>query len=75
MKPNSPKLDLHGIRHSEVFHLVDDFIKDNLYESQIEIVTGYSKRMKSLVQEVLSDYKLVGEEPPFNNGTLIIRMI
>ena len=47
-----PKLDLHGYFHSEVFETVDSFISENLFESQVEIVTGYSPRMKEIVREV-----------------------
>ena len=72
-----PKLDLHGVFHSEVFEIVDKFIGDCIVNSnsdKIEIVTGYSKEMKSRVREVLSDYKLEGTEPTFNTGTLIVNM-
>ncbi len=69
------KIDLHGIKHSEVFGIVDKFIQENLYEKEVEIVTGYSHRMKELVQEVLSDYNLIGEEPQFNDGTLIVKIV
>ena len=51
------------------------FIQENLYEKEVEIVTGYSHRMKELVQEVLSDYNLIGEEPQFNDGTLIVKIV
>ncbi len=69
-----PKLDLHGVFHSEVFETVDKFISENLYAGEVEIVTGYSDRMKELVQEVLSDYKLKGETPPYNSGTLVVKI-
>lgn len=69
-----PKLDLHGVFHSEVFETVDNFISENLYSGEVEIVTGYSERMKELVQEVLSDYKLKGVSPPYNDGTLVVKI-
>ena len=69
-----PKLDLHGVFHNEVFDEVDKFVSENLYANEIEIVTGYSNRMKDLVQLVLSDYKLKGESPPYNDGTLIVKL-
>lgn len=71
---NRPKLDLHGVFHKEVFSEVDKFVSENLYANEIEIVTGYSNRMKDLVQLVLSDYKLKGECPPYNDGTLIVKL-
>ena len=70
-----PKLDLHGIFHSEAYSEVDNFISENLYEEKVEIVTGYSKEMKSIVRDVLSDYKLVAKEPLGNSGTLIVNLL
>ena len=69
------KLDLHGVFHSQDFDMVDPFIGECLIDnvSSFEIITGYSKRMKEIVQDVLSDYNLKGVEPPFNSGTLIIK--
>ena len=74
IKPH-PKLDLHGVFHSEVKEVVDSFISKNLFERKIEIVTGYSPRMKELVNEVLIDYNLIGKEPIFNDGTLMIEIM
>tara|TARA_R100000234_G_C4839572_1_gene110474 strand:+ start:52 stop:285 length:234 start_codon:yes stop_codon:yes gene_type:complete len=70
-----PKLDLHGYFHSEVFEIVDEFISENLFQSQVEIVTGYSPRMKEIVREVLEEYKLEGKEPLHNSGTLIVNIL
>ena len=74
IKPH-PKLDLHGVFHSEVKEVVDSFISKNLFERKIEIVTGYSPRMKEFVNEVLIDYNLIGKEPIFNDGTLMIEIM
>ena len=74
IKPH-PKLDLHGVFHSEVKEVVDSFISKNLFKQKVEIVTGYSPRMKELVKEVLLEYKLIGNEPMFNDGTLIIEIM
>ncbi len=74
IKPH-PKLDLHGIFHSEVEEVVDSFISENLFEQKIEIVTGYSTRMKEIVKAVLLDYNLTAEEPLFNDGTLMINIL
>jgi len=69
------ELDLHGIYHSDVFDIVDDFVGKCIIEDidHFEIVTGYSERMKELVQEVLSDYKLKGFCTPYNRGKLVIK--
>ena len=45
------KLDLHGIRHSEVDRLVENFVLLN--EPPLRIVTCNSDKMKGLVYEVL----------------------
>ncbi len=62
---NIKKLDLHGIRHADVKQLVIHFIEDNWgSEEDFEIVTGHSANMKSIVLNVLDEYKLpytVGE--------------
>ena len=72
----SYKLDLHGVFHSEVFDIVDDFVGKRIIDGseQFEIVTGYSREMQNLVQEVLDDYKLKGEKPLHNPGTLIVKV-
>lgn len=58
MKDN--KLDLHGMSHYQINSHVDGFIwscmKSN--KSYAEIITGNSDRMKSLVIEIIKDYKL-----------------
>ena len=52
-------LDLHGIRHEFVVGMVIRFVEDLIgVPSQIEIVTGHSERMRSLVIEVLDQYEL-----------------
>ena len=71
----TPKLDLHGVFHDDVQSVVDKFLEANLYTPQLEIVTGYSTRMKSLVREILSEYNLEAKEGKFNDGTLIIKVI
>ena len=73
------KLDLHGIRHRDVYHTVDKFINDIILEDKperkFEIVTGYSDRMKELVCEVLDEYKLeVLERYSPNEGVLRIKL-
>lgn len=53
------KLDLHGVRHHEVRSMVICFVEKYWdTETEVEIVTGYSKRMKDIVMEVLDEYKL-----------------
>ena len=49
------KLDLHGMRHSEVERVVENFVLLN--EPPLEIITGNSERMRSIVQKVLKSYQ------------------
>ena len=46
------KLDLHGVRHSEVDKLVEDFIYMNQGEFPLEIICGNSGKMIKLVYSV-----------------------
>lgn len=53
------KLDLHGIRHREARNMVIRFIERYWNANvEVEIITGYSERMKSIVKEVLDEYQL-----------------
>ena len=57
------KLDLHGIRHHMVRPKLIRFIEDNWNSDvDVEIVTGYSDKMKEIVKEVLGEYKLEYED-------------
>lgn len=69
------KLDLHGVRHSDVVHEVDKFIYQNLDKLPVEVVTGYSERMKQLVIESVEDHGLeyqVGDSLGINQGYIKI---
>ena len=72
------RLDLHGIRHRDVYSLVDNFLNDIILEdneeSKHEIVTGYSDRMKELVVEVLNEYKIEALEHHWNDGVVVIKL-
>ena len=66
-------LDLHRKTHEEALHLVDIFIKQHLHDLPLEIITGNSERMQSIVKEVTDTYGLRCElMNHFNLGTLII---
>jgi DNA-nicking Smr family endonuclease len=70
MKP----LDLHGIRHCDVSRLIDDHIYSGIRKSyrHVEIITGNSPIMKSIVRECLKDYDMEAREEILNTGTLIV---
>ena len=54
------KLDLHGVRHSEVDRLVENFVLLN--EPPLTIITGNSDRMSDLVKDVLDRHDIKGEK-------------
>jgi len=64
------KLNLHGIKHEAVRSEVIHFIEDNwAMGEEVEIITGHSIKMKSIVEEVLNEYKLdykIGDFLGFN---------
>jgi len=72
------KLDLHGNRYDLVRSKIIHFIEDNWgTDLDLEIIIGYSKKMKSIVIKVLNEYQLnyrVGDLAGFNKGFIIIFM-
>tara|TARA_Y100001970_G_C13746334_1_gene608805 strand:+ start:158 stop:355 length:198 start_codon:yes stop_codon:yes gene_type:complete len=50
------KLDLHGIRHSEVDRLVENFVL--LEKPPLTILCGNSDRMMKLVKDVLDRHSI-----------------
>lgn len=65
------KLDLHGIRHSEVELLVENFILLNQEQFPLEIICGNSDTMMKLVKSVTSRLKC--ETHSYRYGTIIVR--
>jgi DNA-nicking Smr family endonuclease len=70
------ELDLHGTKHADAFRKVDHFIGQHIQMGtrEVFIVTGHSKGMKDVVNDVLNDYSLDSEEEWGNNGKLIVKM-
>lgn len=66
------KLDLHGIRHEEVFDIVENFILLNYYELPVSIITGLSDKMKEIVQDVLESHNFKYDILPHNAGEIIV---
>ena len=53
------KLDLHGTKHADAKAKVIRFLESNWGSGkQVEIITGNSIVMRSIVVEVLSEYQL-----------------
>ena len=72
---NTPTLDLHSIKHKDVFNKIDKFIGEHLLEgitNKVFIITGHSKEMKTLVSRVLDSYELYSQESVLNNDVLTI---
>ena len=68
------KLDLHGIRHDKVEIEIIDFIFK--YEPPFEIITGNSKRMRELVNQIIIKYGFQSYPKSWtNHGCLVITSI
>lgn len=67
------KLDLHGVRHHEVRNKVIRIVEENWGEGkEVEIITGNSDEMKSIVGNVLDEYNLDYKVGTFFNPNTII---
>jgi DNA-nicking Smr family endonuclease len=68
------KIDLHGIKHEDVQRELDTFFWESMKKnlSQVEVVTGISDKMKSIVNDVAKDYGFNVSDKYFNPGSLII---
>jgi len=64
------KLDLHGVRHSDVQVQVEDFIYLNQYEMPLEIICGNSGKMIKLVHSVTD--RIGVETHMYRYGTIIV---
>ena len=75
-KLHTKTLDLHGTKHEDVARKVDVFIGTHLQKgsSTIEIITGFSQKMRSIVENTLIDYHLEVKEEPMNAGRVVIRL-
>jgi DNA-nicking Smr family endonuclease len=71
------RLDLHGFKHIEVPRILEQFIYDHMNRDskEIEVVTGNSTRMKSIVKEIVDDYGMEITELWGNNGTMVIKLV
>lgn len=67
-------LDLHGIRHYNVDHKVENFVLMNQYDTPLTVICGNSQKMIDLVYEVLN--RIDCEEVVMDNyGIIVIRKI
>lgn len=52
-KKNIHEVDLHGMKHAEVYDYIENYILMNQYNLPIRIITGKSSKMQKLVREAL----------------------
>lgn len=69
-------LDLHGMRYSDVSRAIDLFIGSHIVigSQEIEIITGKSDEMKSMVRSISEDYTCTYEEIWGNPGSMLINL-
>jgi DNA-nicking Smr family endonuclease len=68
------QLDLHGIKHSEVKKILDQFLWENMQKKQ-KVITGISEQMKRVVKECIDDYNMTYQEDFLNPGKIIIKLV
>jgi DNA-nicking Smr family endonuclease len=70
-------LDLHGIKHSEVQVMLDQFLWENIQKkvTEVSIITGHSEHMKKIVKDCIEDYMMTGKEEYNNPGKIIIKLV
>jgi DNA-nicking Smr family endonuclease len=70
-------LDLHGVKHSDAERVVDNFIGGHIVSGtrEVEIITGFSVRMKEIVNDIVTEYNCTAEEDFMNGGKLIISLV
>ena len=70
-------LDLHGVKHSDVQSMFDEFIYEHmkLNTKEVEIITGISEQMKRIVRNLSDEYSMNCYEHPLNPGKLILKLV
>jgi hypothetical protein len=69
-------IDLHGVKHIDVQKKLDSFFWEMIQknQSEVRVITGWSDKMKEIVNLVCKDYNFKVEEELYNKGSLIIKM-
>jgi DNA-nicking Smr family endonuclease len=73
MKPKT-ELDLHGVKHQDVEHTLENFF---LWETKnqkqlIEVITGRSPQMQQIVTKWLDKYEFSYYIPAYNTGVVYV---
>ena len=63
-------IDLHGIRHKDVYHVLEKHCVDE--DFPFVVVTGKSTTMKKIVVQVVKTFGLNAQEKLGNSGRLIV---
>lgn len=67
------ELDLHGVKHGEVYVLVEDFILKYQENLPLNIITGNSYKMKKIVIDVINKHRFnYSEGDYYNRGYIIV---
>jgi len=70
---DSIDLDLHGLKHGEVYVLVEDFILNNQSSLPLKVITGNSHKMKSIVIEIIKKHNFnYSDGDYYNRGYILV---
>jgi DNA-nicking Smr family endonuclease len=71
------KLDLHGKRHEEVSRILENFLYEHMTKKtrEVEIITGNSQQMKTIVKDIVGEYGMEATEQWGNNGIMIVKLV
>jgi DNA-nicking Smr family endonuclease len=74
MKRTDYILDLHGVKHTDVEHTLDQFFhwNNNTTHKSVEVIVGNSLEMKRLTTAWLDKNGYVYFSPYHNLGTIIV---
>jgi DNA-nicking Smr family endonuclease len=69
-------LDLHGIKHLDAYREIDKFLWNSMQKkiTQVEIITGKSLEMKSIVKNIIDEYGFSISMETMDGGSLIISL-
>jgi hypothetical protein len=66
-------IDLHGVRHRDVYKAIESFLMKNDWTLPFEIITGNSADMRKEVVEVLRELGLAGSVKDNHNwGVMVV---
>ena len=67
------ELDLHGLKHEDVFVLVEDFILQNQVALPLRVITGNSDKMKAIVIDVIQKHNFnYSDGDYYNRGYILV---